>query len=90
MPARQADPLMEKHSSGRALPASPSQLAVCTDCGVNEEQFLPHNSPSVHKKSTSGWMNLSLKVSVYFLGHEGVWVISSIFPFDVKAGAFPQ
>ena len=37
-------------------------------------------------------MNLSLKVPIYFLGHEGVWMIpySHLMSKQGLAGAYPQ
>lgn len=60
-------------------------LALCLHSLQRQGREIP-NSGTVHKKSTLGWINLSLEVPIYFLGHEGVWMIGSVFLFSVKAG----
>lgn len=60
-------------------------LALCLYSLQSQWREIP-NSGTVHKKSTSGWINPSLEVTIYFLGHEGVWMTGSVSPFSVKAG----
>lgn len=74
LPAQRAPPLMEKPS---LVQTSSSWLSVCTHCRVNGEKFLIQ---------ALCIRNPSLEVPIYFLGHEGVWMIGSVSPFSVKAG----
>lgn len=60
-------------------------LVLCLHSLQRQGREIP-NSGTVRKKSTLGWINPSLEVPIYFLGHKGVWMIGSVFLFSVKAG----